>query len=149
MGDLTPDQEIYRKIGKIMAKIAPPAAAEMIVRGQVFESYTEGFASWTTDAGTEDRYPSMKAYPGREVDEIMDLAEELSRTPVFEAAPFTHFEMRLRPDGGFDARFADIPEEQSLPGLYMRGAADLTAEEAKAFGLSREEWEEKRARAGR
>ncbi len=149
MGDLTPDQAIYRKIGKIMSKIAPPAAAEMIVRGHVFESYNEGFASWQTDAGTEDRFPSMKAYPGREVDDIMDLVEELVRTPVFEAAPFTHFEMRLRPDGGFDARFANIPEEQSLPGLYMRGAADLTLDQAKEFGLSREDWEEKRARAGR
>ena len=76
--------------------------------------------------------------------QLIQLMEELQKSPVFASEAWSQFQARLNNQGQFKIEFAYIDEKDSWPNLYMKGISDLTKDEAEhVYYVPKEIWEER------
>lgn len=144
-----PAQDIFAEAGRILGRLAPQGAKEVVFRAMVYPDFNEGAYAWVTETGEETEGDPDDPYPVEAIDRLLELVEDLQGIPPFSLGGFTHCEMRLDPGGALTSNFRKIPEAQSWTGLYMRGVADLTQEEAAEYFIPAEEWRARVAAAER
>lgn len=138
-------QIIYQKIGKLLWSIMPTETQKIVFLARIYDNVTQAGTRWFDQDGTEHNFYQGWDNPIQEIDdEIVGLLENLQKLPLFQTTPWTQCQVTLQENGKFNIEFAYIPEEDSWPGLYMRGISSLTKEElGSPYYIPEEIWEER------
>ena len=133
------DQEIYKKIGETLWSIMPESASTIYCVGMVYPDTYQIGPEWVNNDGTIGSF-GFDNYPHDVTEQIYKLVFKLQTSPFFAKEPWTHFKASLTEAGKFKIDFAYIPQEDSWPGLFMKGVSELTKEEAKKNFISETDW---------
>lgn len=135
---LNNDQLIYQKLGNILWSIFPKNRDEIILQGQIY-----GHEDFQLLTRLDLKVESIEI-PSDIFLEFINLLGDLRGNEIFSKDPWTQFRVSLTDKGRFNIKFAYIPEEDSWPGLYMRGISDLTEDEAEnVYFVPKEIWKER------
>ncbi|PJC86805.1 hypothetical protein CSW98_07370 [Vibrio sp. HA2012] len=132
-------QEIYEKIGQLIWSIFPDNGLEAYFYMQIYKTSTEKVYNWLTENGDKARYGFGDA-PYNVYDKIEEQLKVLQQHEIFKKEPWTHCKVTVTDEGKLTINFAYIENENSWPGLYMRGVSELTVEEADEYGIPYEDW---------
>ena len=143
----TEDQQIFQEIGNLLAGIMPDEAVEIYLSGMFFPAAMTLDGHWVLKDGTEDWFEDGAA--DEVLYKIANLCQRLQALSAAQGKPFSHFRIRLRDVTNFEMESANIPEEDSTPGLILHGISDLSQEEAEEGGIPRKKWEHCVAKFGR
>lgn len=132
------NQIIYKKIGNILWSIFPKQDDEIFLQGQVYEHQDFQLSRRCNSyIETIDIPPDIFL-------ELIELLSDLKNNEIFSGECWTQFKISLTNEGKFKIEFAYIPQEDSWPGLYMRGVGDLTEYEADhVYYVPKEIWAER------
>ena len=139
VGEPPEDQRIMGRIGRLLAAIRQPGDAAVEYVGKVYADRAAGAPYRIAPDGAREIVGS-RTPGGASAREVLDLARRLAETPPHARDPFTHFRVRLDRDDELDFEFAHVPREQDWPRLFMRGAGELSEEEARAHPIPRDDW---------
>ena len=134
----TEDQQVFQEIGRLLASIMPDEAVEIYLSGMFFPAAMTLDGHWVLKDGTEGWFEDDAA--DEVLYKIANLCQRLQALSADQGKPFTHFQIRLRDVTNFEMESANIPEEDSAPGLILRGISDLSQEEAEAGGIPKKVW---------
>lgn len=133
-------QEIYEEIGRLIWSIFPSDGVEAYFYAKLFEISTEDSFDWIDINGDKVWY-EFENSPDEIALEVVQQLKILQQHTIFEKDPWTHCKVTVTDEGRLTIDFAYIPNEDSWPGLYMRGVSELTPEEADGYSIPYEDWE--------
>ena len=142
--------EIYDEIKQIMSTSIPKEAKGATFPARIYENVTQGGLFWFLENGKEDTF-EMEDELGDEINEkIENLLKTLQKDMVSKNEPWTHCKITLSDKGEFNIEFADIPQEDSWGGLFLKRVSDLSFEEVKKHCyIPKKEWKKRKILYGK
>ena len=103
---------------------------------------------WVKEDGSRGFYSDPSQRPPYALErEVIALLRRLRGLAPFRREPWTHAQVTLAADGRVRADFAYVDRDDEWANLYMRGASELTLEEAGQNFIPAPDWAEKPRRA--
>ena len=138
---LTNDQIIYTELGRILWSIMEEDDYLITLTGQLYPEYQD-FQLFSQDQlEREVKYIEITS---ELFIQLIQLMEELQKSPIFLSEKWTQFQAAIDNNGKFKIEFAYIDEQDSWANLYMKGISDLNEYEAEnVYHIPKEIWEER------
>lgn len=134
--------EIYKEIGSLIWSIFPEEGIEAVFLMKIYDSFTETMFYWKLLNGIKKTHQFGDNSADETEKKIMALLKKLQKNKMFKKEQWTHCKVSLTDNQKFNIKFAYIPYEEELVGVFMKGMADLSQEEAyDKYDISKEEWE--------
>ena len=135
--------EIYEILGQLIWSIFPQDGIEATYDFQLYDSSSEYTFYWLNNNGDE-AWHEFGQNPNEILKQIREQLKQLQKHKLFEKEPWTHCKVTLSGKGEFNIKFAYIKQEDSWPGLYMKGLNEISYEEArKHCHVPKDEWEKR------
>jgi len=142
--------KIYQEIGSLIWSIFPQEAIEAIFQVTLYELHRDEEFHWILEDGTEKTHGFNDEFPDEVTDKIVELLQELQKDKIFEKEQWTHCKVSLTNDQKFNIEFKYVKEEDSWPGLFMKGVSGLTYEEVrKHCNIPKKEWKKRQILYGK
>lgn len=136
------DQDIYKKIAKLLWSIMPEEAKEIKYVGMFYPTNSQAGANWVDKLDTINSfYDGFNNSVEKIEREIHKLVVDLQQCSIFAEDPWTHLSITLTENGKLKLDFAYISKEDSWPSLYMRAVSDLDQTELDEYYIPLKEWE--------
>jgi hypothetical protein len=132
--------KIYQEIIDLIWSIFPEDGIEAYFYAQIFKDSSQRTFYWL-DKNGDEAWHDFENSPNEITLKIISKLELLQQHKLFEKERWTHCKVTVTDDYKLNIKFAYIPQDDSWPGLFMRGISELTLEEAKKYYIPEEEWE--------
>jgi hypothetical protein len=141
MNDTKEDiDKIYQNIIDLIWSIFPEDGIEAYFDARIYDDCNQSSFYWLDKNGNE-AWCEFESVPHEIYDKIIAQLELLQQHKIFEKEKWTHCKVTVTDDYKLNIKFAYISQDNSWPGLYMKGVSDLTYEEAEKYYIPKEEWE--------
>jgi len=142
--------KIYTKIEQLISSITPDEGKEAIFSARIYENITEYEFSWLLENDEEDYYKMGDDSADEVFYKLIELLKTLQKDMVSKNEPWTHCKITLSDKGEFNIEFADIPHEDSWPGLFLKRVSELNQQEAyDEYGVPKREWKKRKILYGK
>ncbi len=135
--------KLYDEVGKLIWSIFPKSGIEAYFYAKIYDESSQRKFYWL-DSNGDEAWHDFDNSPNEITYQIVEKLEQLQKHKLFEKEPWTHCKVTLSDKGELDIKFSYIKEENSWPGLYMKGLNEISYEEALQYcSVPKEEWEKR------
>lgn len=131
--------KIYQEIVDLIWSIFPNDGIEAYFNAQIFEDSNERNFYWL-DSNGDKVWNELGKNPSVVLRQISEELKKLQNHKLFEKEKWTHCKVTVCNEGKLNIKFAYIPQENSWPGVYMKGVSELSYEEAEKHYVDTDEW---------
>ena len=132
-------KKIIEDIAKKVWSIMPKKAHKYVIKYEINEDIGQRKSYWE-DSFKNKGNMSLNEYPSDILDDIGHLLKELKSHMNNQ---WNHCCFILFDNMEFNINFSSVSEEDSWPGLFMKGVSDLSYDEIANFHIPLEYWEER------